>query len=973
MNLNKLNACSSNCIAAVGQPARSGAMLLRLLLTIVLSAVCIALLAACGGGSGGGNGNGNGNRTGNGNDNDTTPNSFPSVVDLKIIPAESSLRLSWRNPDRDDISDFNISWVGANTSPAESDSQLTGDNADTSAGAMATYVLDGLTDGIDYTVSVSILYAGGGLSKVTADEMRRPGQNTDNDTQPDDLDPDDDNDGVNDADDNCRLVKNADQTNTDNVNGDGDDKGDACDDDDDNDGVADAADAFRTDACASTDTDGDGDPDTVIDGCRTDLTADSDADNDGFPDVANATTAADNCPSVANADQVNNDGDALGDVCDGDDDNDGFPDLANATTLADNCPLIANADQANTDNATDGGDACDGDDDNDGFPDVVNATTAADNCPLVPNPKQTNSDGANDGGDACDDDDDNDGFPDLANATTLADNCPLIANVDQANTDNATDGGDACDLDDDNDGFPDLANATTAADNCPLDYNPKQANADGVNDGGDECDDDDDNDNEDDATDVDDNGNGLIEIRTLDDLARLRVDLDGNGTADRTIDGITTVGNTGCPNGGCRGYELTRSLNFSDAASYTNRSKMAVWTDRSGRGWPPIGSCETSGSVVGLDCTGTSYTGMFDGQGYTIADLFISAVGNARGVGLFGAFIGSLQNLHLRNVRVHGGSTWVGGLVGYGPSAHFENLSVTEGSLRSSVTTSIGGLVGEGNSAIIRHSYVTNVTIFGASNVGGLIGVGTGVDVYRSHVADTTISSVSSCAGLISSGSNAMIRYSYTAGVVISCSSNVAGANVGGLVALGGGTEIRYSYVIGGNISSGGNTGGLIGDLDFNSERSMIHASYAAGVFDVLASNNFVGGLIGLRSNADINYSYAAVRDPTDSSKVVHGFIGTIGGDLTVDASYWDNEANKRSTSDIAFGRTTAQLQSPDFTGIYADWDNFWCDPNTGDEIESEAEPDDDRFIRAWDLGTADEYPALTCTPGGAERQKQRQ
>ena len=32
---------------------------------------------------------------------------------------------------------------------------------------------------------------------------------------------------------------------------------------------------------------------------------------------------ADNCPLTANADQANNDGDAMGDLCDDDDDNDG--------------------------------------------------------------------------------------------------------------------------------------------------------------------------------------------------------------------------------------------------------------------------------------------------------------------------------------------------------------------------------------------------------------------------------------------------------------------------------------------------------------------------------------------------------------------------------------------------------------------------------------------------------------------------
>lgn len=45
-----------------------------------------------------------------------------------------------------------------------------------------------------------------------------------------------------------------------------------------------------------------------------------DADNDGIPD------AQDNCPNIANNDQLNNDADAQGDVCDDDDDNDGLTD-----------------------------------------------------------------------------------------------------------------------------------------------------------------------------------------------------------------------------------------------------------------------------------------------------------------------------------------------------------------------------------------------------------------------------------------------------------------------------------------------------------------------------------------------------------------------------------------------------------------------------------------------------------------------
>ena len=61
----------------------------------------------------------------------------------------------------------------------------------------------------------------------------------------------------------------------------------------------------------------------------------------------------DNCATVANTDQANNDADAFGDACDADDDNDGVADEV------DNCVFDANANQRDSDQ--DGtGDACDG-------------------------------------------------------------------------------------------------------------------------------------------------------------------------------------------------------------------------------------------------------------------------------------------------------------------------------------------------------------------------------------------------------------------------------------------------------------------------------------------------------------------------------------------------------------------------------------------------------------------------------------
>ena len=57
--------------------------------------------------------------------------------------------------------------------------------------------------------------------------------------------------------------------------------------------------------------------------CLPDVEADR--DRDGVPD-GTEEDPRDNCPSDANTDQDDHDGDGMGDKCDGDDDNDGQPD-----------------------------------------------------------------------------------------------------------------------------------------------------------------------------------------------------------------------------------------------------------------------------------------------------------------------------------------------------------------------------------------------------------------------------------------------------------------------------------------------------------------------------------------------------------------------------------------------------------------------------------------------------------------------
>ncbi|HKR21568.1 MAG TPA: thrombospondin type 3 repeat-containing protein, partial [Pyrinomonadaceae bacterium] len=109
---------------------------------------------------------------------------------------------------------------------------------------------------------------------------------------------------------------------------DGDGLGNPCDPDDDNDGVLDGDDNCRVDPNpGQRDTDGDG----LGDRC------DSDNDGDGVPD------GPDNCPLTPNANQRDSDNDGIGDKCDSDDDNDGIPDDQ------DNCQFTPNPNQRDSD------------------------------------------------------------------------------------------------------------------------------------------------------------------------------------------------------------------------------------------------------------------------------------------------------------------------------------------------------------------------------------------------------------------------------------------------------------------------------------------------------------------------------------------------------------------------------------------------------------------------------------------------
>lgn|GEM_PF-1689004 len=115
------------------------------------------------------------------------------------------------------------------------------------------------------------------------------------------------------------------------------------------------------------------------------------------------------------------------------------------------------------------------------------------------------------------------------------------------------------------------------------------------------------------------------------------------------------------------------------------------------------------------------FTGFFDGNGHTIANLKID--GSANNVGLFGLVMnGEIRNVGLVNVDVKG-TAYVGGLVGYMDDSIVENAYVT-GTVTG--TDNIGGLIGYTLTSISSPRRIVNVyaavSVEGYSSVGALIG-----------------------------------------------------------------------------------------------------------------------------------------------------------------------------------------------------------------------------------------------------------
>ena len=221
-------------------------------------------------------------------------------------------------------------------------------------------------------------------------------------------------------------------------------------------------------------------------------------------------------------------------------------------------------------------------------------------------------------------------------------------------------------------------------------------------------------------TDYDRDEDGLIDIASLAQLNAIRWNLNGRGDSGNSVfiaafpnRITTTTKRMGCPAGTCTGYELVADLDFDENGdgSITQAGDPTYWNG--GEGFEPIGTN-----------TGP-YNTTFEGNGYTISNLYINRSRNYSG--FFGATdtLAYIRSLGLVNATIAGGQGTVGALVGL----HEGRIAASYVTGSVTANTNVGGLVGgtlAGSHIVASYAMVQVVC-----NQTGSFGTGAGLAGYN--------------------------------------------------------------------------------------------------------------------------------------------------------------------------------------------------------------------------------------------------
>lgn len=284
-----------------------------------------------------------------------------------------------------------------------------------------------------------------------------------------------------------------------------------------------------------------------------------------------------------------------------------------------------------------------------------------------------------------------------------------------------------------------------------------------------------------------------------------------------------------------------------------------------------IDDIEIRGKLTPLCSLGDPFTGVFDGNNYTIRNLDLEDSENDE-CGLFSQCKGTIKNLNVEvcDSGIQSSNTHIGGLIGFCSNAVIDNCHIS-GNITGTNATQIGGLIGK--------SYKSNITNSSAivkltqertyASLGGFMGYSTG-DTIDGCYANADVSHIKN------------EKYSY--------------AVYAGFLAQSSGSSISNSY------------------------------SKGKYYIDIHPSDSYwsqtkiyVGGFIGNSSSSNklINcYSTSSVTARDAAEKKYGGMIGT--GTVDITSCYYDKSLSGCSDTGKGVPKTSLGMK---LQAIYTDWD----------------------------------------------------
>jgi len=332
--------------------------------------------------------------------------------------------------------------------------------------------------------------------------------------------------------------------------------------------------------------------------------------------------------------------------------------------------------------------------------------------------------------------------------------------------------------------------------------------------------------------------------------------------------------------------EDMQAINSPSSHVFASNTNLALTTEGGlNKNYVVINDIDLSAYTGITSVVNGTFTGTFDGNGYTVSDLTINAT-NIDNMGLFSQISGaSIQNLTLQAFNITG-NEFVGALAAKvnGTGNVISNIQLLQSQVGG--YDFIGGLIGRVEDADLTMTNITNNgMVIGNSIIGGMIGwVDSNVTLTMAGITNTGdvngSNEVGGMIGWVDSNvtltmteitNTGAVSGSYEVGGMIGFVFSNVTLTMAGITNM---TDVTNT----GDVSGSNQIGGMIGFVRTNVTLTMAGITNSGDV----SGSNQIGGMIGRIQDAVITMTDITNTGAVNGSDEVGGMIGWVDSNVTL-------------------------------------------------------------------------------------------